>query len=178
MKNRFLILFVLVIISSCSSAKKIVSSEQLESLKNAVENNLFEMNANSANPVAFANVRGIENLLPLGSNAANISLVNIPNYFRVQKDSIQLDLPYYGELQMPRAYGADNGLSFEGAPKKVVKEFNAKKNSYSIIYTLKAENESLKATLTLFANNSATLHLNSSIRTTIVYYGSWKALRP
>ena len=174
MKQTIKLILVTLLIYGCSSTHKIVKPEDLAALKMAVENSVFEIVSNSANPVAFTNTRGLENLLPPGSNLGSINLVNNPNFFKVQNDSIKLYLPYYGEQQIVTAYSSESGLQFEGKAKSSKKNFNAKRNEYNITYSLKADKESLTINLTLFPNNNATLRVNSSIRTPIIYYGSWK----
>ena len=77
---------------------------------------------------------------------------------------------------MGGAYTSESGLTFKGEPSFKNKTFNSKKNTYEITYRLNADNESLTANLTLFANNSSTLRINSSIRTPIIYYGKWELL--
>lgn len=173
MKKIVFLSIVSFLFFACGS-KKIITDKELLAFKNAVENNNFSFEATSANPVAFANVRGIQNLLPPGSNVASINMVNNPNYLRVKNDSVFLDMPYYGEIQMGMGYNRDTGLKFKGIPEKRNIEFNKKKEKYTITYTLKADNENLRLFLVLFPNKTARLDINSSNRSTIFYYGDWK----
>ncbi len=46
-------------------------------LNNVISKKSFEINANSAIPIAFANTRGVENLFPPGSNAVIVNLASI-----------------------------------------------------------------------------------------------------
>lgn len=157
----------------CASSKNNVSATQIANLKNALEYAQIEVISDAANPVAFTNTRGLESLLPPGSILARISLINNPNFFKIKNDSIDLYLPYYGEQQIGGAYNSESGLKFKGKPARTKIEFDSSKNRYNLTYILNANNESLTANLTLFANNTSTLSINSSIRTTIIYYGKW-----
>lgn len=175
MKKVGFIAIVSLLFFACGSNKKI-TDEELMAFKNTIENSKISFEATSANPVAFANVRGLEGLLPPGSNLANINLVNNPNYFRIKNDSIFFDLPYYGELQMGMGYNRDTGLKFEGVAKKKSTDFNPKKENYTITYSIATENETLSMFFTLFPNKTARLDVNSSNRTSIFYYGDWKVM--
>ena len=175
MKKIILITLMSFLFFACGS-RKLTSDKELLAFKNAIENNKLSFEATSANPVAFANVRGLERLLPPGSNVASINLVNNPNYFRVKNDSISFDLPYYGELQIGMGYNRDTGLKFEGTPEKAKVDFNSRKEKYTITYTVRTENENLRMFLVLFPNKTARLDVNSSNRTSIFYYGDWKVL--
>lgn len=161
-----------LILLSCKSTATIA---EINELKEMVAKNKFEFTANSANPIALANVRGLENLLPPGSNINNINLANTPNYLRISKDSIQMDLPYYGERQIGGGYNNNNGLKFNGLVDKAEKYFNEKKNSYEMEYWVKAKSEGLKLTLILYTNNASSLTVTSSHRTSINYDGNWKS---
>jgi len=97
--KQILYIFVIVLLYSCSSTK-LATEKDLSDLNSTLDKGYFMFEANSANPVAFANVRGIENLLPPGSNTASINLVNNPNYLRVRNDSLYISLPYFGEQQL------------------------------------------------------------------------------
>ncbi len=176
MKRYFIYIFFLSLFIGCYSSKKTVSNQQINALKKAVEETGFIINSDAANPVAFANTRGIENLLPPGSNLNRISLSSNANKFSGKKDSIDLNLPFYGEKQMGGGYASDGGFTFNGSAESVDKEFKANKNKYKIDYRIKTDSESLTINVVLFENKSSVITINSSIRTTIIYYGKWKAI--
>lgn len=176
MKRYFIYIFSLSLFIGCYSSKKTISNQQINTLKKAVEESGYTVISDELNPIGLINAKGVENLLPRGSSLAGINLTDNPNYFKVQKDSVQLYLPYYGEQQMGGAYTSESGLTFKGIPDFVSKSFDSKKNKYEIKYRLNAENESLTANLTLYANNSSIIRINSSIRTPIIYYGKWTVI--
>jgi hypothetical protein len=171
---RIVVVFLVVFSMGCKST---ATPSEIKTLKTAVANKNFEANFNFATPVALANVRGLENILPPGSNTANISLLNIPNHFTVKNDSLKIDIPYYGEQQIALAFKSDNGIKYMGKVGKMKARFNAKKNKYILEYWIDAKDENLRATLTLFANYKSSMSLNSSHRTTINYNGTWKVLK-
>jgi len=172
MKFRILLLSILGI--TFFSCKSTATLAEIENLKETATSKNFTIVADFANPVALMNTRGIENLLPPGSNLANISLVNIQNNLTVKNDSIFLDMPFYGERRFAGSYGTDSGLQFEGIPEKVESAFNEKKNTYEFEYLLNSKTESLQISLTLFANKTSRFTVNSSHRSTITYSGKWQ----
>lgn len=175
MKKTFFFLLCSCFLMSCASSK-INTLEELNTLKSVVAEAKFEVVSNSANPVAFANVRGLENLLPIGSNLASINLIGIANYFKVYNNTLAIELPYYGEQRMSRGYNTDVGISFKGVPKNKKIKFDEKKNRCLITYSLYTGNENLNILLTLYPNKKSRIDINSSHRTPISYYGDWKIL--
>lgn len=167
-------LSVVILFYSCKST---ASLSEITALKKVVSEKSFEIAANSATPVAFVNVRGIENLLPPGSTQGLINLVSTQNYVKIKKDSLLMDLPYFGELQIAGGYTSEAGLKFEGIPDSSKVTFNSKNNTYLIEYTLKLKNEILRISLTMYASRSCYFVINSSNRTTITYNGKWKELQ-
>ena len=175
MSFKFRVLYVVLIICGCVACKSTATVIELNQLKEAVAKNNFEFVANSAQPLSIAGVSGLENLLPMGSNLGYINLIGNPNFLIVKKDSIHLDMPYYGVRRMGGTYGsADVGLKFNGKFDTVETKFNTKKNSYVIKYSITKSDENLKLTLTLFTKNSATLNVVSSHRNAINYNGQWE----
>lgn len=174
MRRSFYLLVIFYLLSCCTSTT-VVSEKEISELKSIVENSRFRFVANSANPVAFTNVSGLKNLFPPGSNQANINLTNTQNFLIAKKDSIFLDLPYFGEQQLAMAYDNNsNGLNFKGLPVDKNVKYSTSKKKFSISYNLKGKREHLNLILVLFPNKTARLDVNSSHRTSIFYYGKWK----
>lgn len=177
MKNWMYLVVTVLFINGCASKKNVYTGQEISKFKEIVKINKFEFEASSANPIGLGNVRGINNLLPPGSNQSNINLVGTTNYLRVKNDSIFFDLPYYGERQMGGAYNSsDAGLKFEGVPKKVSSNYDEEKIKYTINYDINTPNENLNLVLVLFPNKYATLNITSSHRTSINYSGEWGKL--
>tara|TARA_R110002096_G_C14338257_1_gene701926 strand:+ start:163 stop:696 length:534 start_codon:yes stop_codon:yes gene_type:complete len=171
---KFRVLFLSILCISFLSCKSSATLAEIENLKETATSKNFTIISDSANPTALMNTRGIENLLPPGNNLANISLVNIQNNFTIKNDSIFLDMPFYGERRFGGGYGTESGLQFEGIPEKVESSFNPKKNTYEFEYLLNTKTESLRISLTLFANKTSRFTVNSSHRSTITYNGKWE----
>jgi hypothetical protein len=177
MFRKFRFLFLSLLIITFYSCKSTATLTEIEFMQKTVLDKNFTIVANSAAPVSFANVRGIENLLPPGSNLANISLINIQNNFTIKNDSVFLDMPFYGERRFASGYGTETGLQFKGKPDRLKTSFNSKKNKYVLEYWLNAKTESLRISLSLFANKTSRFTVNSSHRSTITYDGNWQSLK-
>ncbi|WP_299013363.1 DUF4251 domain-containing protein [uncultured Polaribacter sp.] len=173
---RIVTLVILVVFMSCSSSKNITTTAENNNLEEIVTKKEFAVSFDMANPLLLNNVIGIERLLPPGSNTASINLAGNPNHFNVQKDSLSLYIPYFGEQRIASGYSEDNSVKFEGTPTRVEQKYNSKKGAYILKYWTRSKAESYVFTLTLFANNSANLNVNSSHRSNINYLGKWEKL--
>lgn len=163
----------MLIAVSCVSSRSTVA--EVNSLKEAVETNNFEIISDWANPYGLsARVSGIEKLLPPGDNRNNINLIGNANFFRVKNDTLHVELPYYGEQRLSRGYNSESGIYFKGKPSNYKVSFNDKKQNYILEYDLKAKEERYNVTVTLFANKSSTIYVNSTHRSAIGYDGQWK----
>ena len=172
----FRFLLITVFITSAYSCKSTATITEIDTMKRIVLAKKIKIIANSATPIAFANTRGLENLLPPGSNVANINLINIQNHILIKGDSLLIDLPYYGELQIVSGYNSDAGINFDGIPTTSKFVFNERKKSYQLDFETKLQNESLRMSIKLFPNKRSSFVINSSSRTTITYDGKWNEL--
>jgi hypothetical protein len=171
---KFRVLFLLVLTLAFLNCKSTATLAEIEHLKETAMAKNFIITADVANTTGLMNTRGLENLLPPGSNLGHISLVNTQNNFTIKNDSISLDMPFYGERRFASGYGTESGLQFEGIPENVESSFNQKKNTYEFEYLLNTKTESLRISLTLFSNKTSRFTVNSSHRSTITYSGHWK----
>ncbi|MDB2385543.1 DUF4251 domain-containing protein [Polaribacter sp.] len=177
MKFKIFYILVCIVLVSCGSNKTINNEETFSSFKNTVNEKNIELEFEWAQSLGLGNVRGINSLFPNGSNPNNISLIGNPNYFKVKKDSLYIDLPYYGTQQMATTYSTrDNGISFAGIPSEKNIEFISEKNKAVLKYEIKTANDFCTMTLTLFPNNKGNLNVNSSRRTNISYNGNWRVV--
>lgn len=171
MKFKILIISIAILFFNCKST---ATMAEISFLKSTVASKNFEANFTTASPIGLGNVRGIENLLPAGSTSGNINLVGAVNYVKVKNDSIQFDLPFFGQKYTSISYGVADGYRYNGKIKEQKSTFNADKNSYTITYTLENSKENLQLYVTLFANKTSDLKINSNHRSSILYRGKWK----
>lgn len=174
---RIAILSFLVIFMSCASVHNSLTTTEISNLKEKINSKNIEVTFDRAQSTGLNNIRGFENLLPPGSSASAISLMGNSNFFRIKKDSIYMDLPYYGRRQMAGGYNSDGGIKYNGKAPKVEKIFNDKKGAYILRYSLKSKSENYDIVLTLFENNKSHLNVSSSHRTNINYHGNWRVVK-
>ncbi|PQJ78352.1 DUF4251 domain-containing protein [Polaribacter porphyrae] len=172
------LLFVIIMVTvSCSSSKNFLSEEQIVELEKIIKSNSIEVNFEWANPLSTSSLIVMNNLLPPGNTSSNISLLGNPNYLKIDKDSIKINLPYFGEQRIVNNYGSTNtGIKYNGeiVSKKIV--FNQKKKAYQLKFSFNNKQEGYNAHLTLFQNKKANININSTHRTMITYYGNWTVL--
>lgn len=177
MKKEIIYLLFLTFIFACGSTKKISESDFL-SFKNKVTNNQLEIVFEWANPLGLAGVRGIDALFINGNNQNNINLIGNQNFFIIKKDSLHIDLPYYGTHQITAPLpGTDIGITFEGIPKKNSIVFDEEKQKAILKYDVSTENDSYNMTLTLFPGKKGYLNVTSDRKTAINYEGNWRILK-
>jgi uncharacterized protein YcfL len=176
MKQLFFLVIVFILVG-CASSKEMPTAEKLSALKSAVENKKIKFEGTSANAIGLANVRGINNLMPAGSNQSNISLIGNSNYFIFDNDTIKMDMPYFGRQDFAKIYDGNNsGFQFDGKLTTFTQQFDEKKGNYSLNFSLDLKNENLNVSLILYSNNKARLTVNSSMRSAILYFGDWEAI--
>ena len=132
------------------------------------------INAEYANPRATASMIAIQNagLLPNGDSAGRIDLQGDGSFLRINGDSIQSNLPFFGERQSNIGYGTDDaGIKFEGTLKDYQSVWNEKKQRYDIRFNAKSKSEQFNVYLTIYPNLRTTLNLNGTARTSIAYSG-------
>ncbi|PWG04416.1 hypothetical protein DIS07_13510 [Polaribacter aquimarinus] len=175
---RFFVLGLIVVFMSCKSSNKLITPKDIENFKRKIEHQNIKVTSNFAQPLGInSGVMGLENLLPPGSTIGNINLSGSSNFFIIKKDSLEMDLPYYGQQRMSRGYNTSGSVEFSGKVASVKKEFIEKRNQYIFKYKVNTNTEMYNIVLTLHPNSSSNLVVNSSHRTTISYRGNWEELK-
>lgn len=171
---RIMKLIAFLFIIGCTSQKNLVSTNDIEHLKDVVFNKTIEFNAHQANPLVTPFSMDNGNLFISGSNSYYINLTNIPNYLKIESDRIKMSLPFYGQHQLANNYnGQKNNLVLDETIQEKSITYNEKRNSYTIKMRVKGEEESLEIKYTLHPNKNASLTIDSTHRNTISYNGNW-----
>jgi len=176
MKYKFLLfLSFSLLFFSCGSNKDLAATKaQKERLQNMISNSSFVINSDWANPRATTSFIQVANsgLLPPGSNASNINLIGNDNYLKFHKDSVMIELPFYGERQMGGGYNNSSGFSYAGLYDDYKMNYSSKKGFYTIKFNVKIKTESLNISIRLYDNLKSSMIINSSHRTSISYEGN------
>lgn len=176
MKHLFIIVSVCLIVS-CASTNTKFSAAQLKKVENLVDSTSFEIESNWANPRLTAALLSLQNFGFFNANGNSVSSINISghsNYFKMNNDSVEVSLPYFGERQMGGRYGStDNGVVIKGKVDRL-KKYKMKNGSYKIVFSVNDANystENYDLMVQVFPNMSTNIMVNSSHRTPIQYKG-------
>ncbi|MBQ4802204.1 DUF4251 domain-containing protein [Aquimarina sp. MMG015] len=164
----------------CSSSKKTVeSTAQSKVLEALIAKKSFNIQSDWMYPLATSSMNVIANsgLLPPGSTVNGISLIGNPNHIKFHGDSISMDLPFYGERQLPGQYTRnEGGIVFNGVPDRYEVTKDEKRQRHIIKFTVKNNRESYRVMVTLYPNWTSNININSSHRTSIRYRGDVSTL--
>ena len=143
---------------SCKTTQKLSETRNAEykDLQEMVEKRNFEIVNDFANP-------------SLGNS--NINLLGNPNYIRFMKDSVEIDLPYFGYGNAGGSYGSEIGVNYKGLAKDLKITEKPSKNRILIEFKGTQENEVLDFNITLFSNQDSNTLIYFSHRSTISYRG-------
>lgn len=180
LKIRLFFLVLTGVLSSCgSSSKTVAPTAQSKMLDELVSQKSFQIESDWAQPLVTNSLISISNagLFPPGSSANLISLIGNPNYLKVQGDSIDVYLPYYGERQMGGGYNNNDGaIQFKGIPEDYEITRNEKTQGQEIRFKMTNKSETFRVAVTLFPNLKSTIFVNSSQRFSIRYQGEVEAI--
>lgn len=178
----YIITFVLL--AGCSSIKTYSEQEQkvYENLQNLVASKNFEIVAHTAMPMMSNALTQVlsSNLLPPGNTPSHINIIGTSNSVMIKSDTIHGYLPFYGE-QFTGGNPASNnqGISFKDVPEDYKVTVNDTKHSVDISFKIKDEyrgNERYEIYIRLFPNNTSTMNVQSTTRSSIQFSGNVKAL--
>jgi len=85
-------------------------------------------------------------------------------------------LPYFGRAQQA-SYGGDGGIEFKGKPENLQISRNDKKNTLSLAFAIKGENDQYTINLEIGASGYGTLLVSPQRRQSISYYGLFTELK-
>lgn len=168
-------LLIVGILISCNSTQSVVApTAHSEALDALIAKKSFTIESEWMYPLVTTSLNTIANsgLVPPGNTVNGISLIGNPNFVKIYGDSISMNLPFYGERQLPGQYTPnEGGIVFKGIPDDYEIIKNEKKQRHLIKFTVKNNRESYRVTMTMFPNWTTSININSSHRTSIRYRG-------
>ncbi|WP_406683736.1 DUF4251 domain-containing protein [Seonamhaeicola sp. MEBiC1930] len=173
MKTKILtMLMILILIMSCGSGKGVDKKIDLTKINSIIESGIVFIDSDFASPQNAAQIANL-NLLPVGNNSGNISLIGNHNYFNIIGDSLSIKLPYYGEHQIGGGYNPDGvGINFDGKAEVFRHTFNTKKNKHEFYIEVKNSTETFQIRVDIRPNLKTEIGVNSNQRTFISYRGN------
>jgi hypothetical protein len=164
---------------ACQSTKIDATPKQTQLQKEFAETTSFKITSNWANPLPTTGMNALSNsgLIPPGSTASRINIIQNSNYLSMEGSKVDVYLPFYGERRMGGGYNNNSsGIKYKGAVEKLKVAFNDKKKLYTISFVMKQKTESYDVTIDLFQNLTTRINIDSSHRTHISYDGVATAL--
>lgn len=157
MKNLFTLLFIagLFLLAGCGGAKSGGDPEDLNELRELVENRNFE----------------IENEWALPMGGGSINLIGNPNHIRVKGDSVDIFLPYFGVRHTGGGYGREGGIKYEGAVEDFSITENPQQENILVTFEVQKDTETFNFSIRLYPGGNAQTSVNSSQRNVIGYRG-------
>ncbi|WP_238527915.1 DUF4251 domain-containing protein [Aquimarina agarivorans] len=163
---------------ACKSSRLVNSAqekEQLAALIQLIESKKYQINIKAVYPFNTTATNQVLNtiLFPTGNSAARIDVQGNGNFIKIMGDSIDADLPFFGERQISGNYGTtDNGIRVQNLMKQYTVTTNPKKNT--VTAKLNANNNVENHTFIIWASNSDRVQVivNSSHLNPISYDGT------
>lgn len=165
MKNRALVLspftgaffiFILgsLLLISCGSSKRGATPSSMEELNSLIDSRQFE----------------IEHEWAVPQRGRNINLIGNANYIRVEGDSVELFLPYFGVRHFGGGYGSEGGIEYEG----LLQELEIQKEDRRLLMTFGGgkSSENYQFHITFYPNGTVNTTVVSTQRDNISYRGA------
>ncbi|SHF65791.1 DUF4251 domain-containing protein [Pedobacter caeni] len=128
-------------------------------------------NATSAMPMANAEVNAVLNKMQNGSGGGMIQLSGSQYQLKINKDSVEAYLPYYGRAYTASMNPDDSGIKFK-SKKFSYKTTKKKKGGWIINIAPKDNREVQNLSLSVSENGYAVLNVNSNNRQSISFNGT------
>ena len=138
-------------------------AEEFENMKALIDNRVYEFQADWT-----TSIQGVR-----------VNLMTRANLLKINKDSIDVNLSYFGVLQAGSA-GITNqkGVVFNGLMENYSVEVNEKKRKITVKFDTKGRNDQFQYFLSVNRNGNSTLNVTSPVRSTSKYDGTTKAIKP
>jgi len=149
-------LILLLVVVSCGSSFQTKESKEteLKKISRIMEGGTFS----------------IENEWAYPFSGSRIDLIGNPNFFKIDGDSADVNLPYFGVRQFG-GFGDRGGIIFNEPITDVIIEQGKNAKSMVMKFNAKQGTENLQFYVTIFPNNRTDISVNSSQRDIISYQG-------
>ncbi len=143
--------------------KEALETEEFEKMKELIESGKFDFQADWAN----------------AQQGGRINLTTNPNFIKINKDSANIYLPYFGNLfSGTSAITGNSGIEFEGLMEDYQMTVDDKKQTISVKFSAISKNEQYDFSLSFFKNGKTRVNVNSNYRSNINYEGLTKKPKP
>ncbi len=164
---------IMVLLGCAAGTKTVAPTAESEQLEAMVKTQNFRLEMDWAEPLMTNSMVQVMNsgLFPPGNALSRINIQGNGNFIAMQGDSVEADLPYFGERQMGGGYGANEGIKFKGLAQKLKIVKNEKRQSHQIAFTINEKSETFQVRIYLLPSGTARVRITSSERFSIGYEG-------
>ncbi len=161
-------LLILAVVFTTMQASAQTDKETTARLVNA---KTLKFNATSAQPLAVADLNAVLSKMPGGlGGGGSIQLSGSSYDLKIDKDSVEAYLPYFGRAYTANLDPNDSGIKFK-SKNFTYKSEQKKKGSWLITIKPKDTKDAQELSLTIGANGYAFLNVTSNNRQSISYMG-------
>ena len=166
-------LVIILLLGACGSSKTPATPEQLAQLQSLVESRKFSFDAEFALPQtsqAYVSAANATLARAGGNTLSRISLGGEGYFLKMQGDSVESHLPYYGVRDNFSEYGRPDGIELD-AEVENLKIDKKSSGAYQIRFDARMKTERFQITLDMFPGGKANLIVFSGQRDAIRYEG-------
>ncbi len=113
----------------------------------------------------------------ISSTGYTNSIVTTPNNIRLNGESVEVYLPYFGEVRANSPYQVDGGIKYEGPIEDYSVEFKDDKRRAIVKFSIDKGIEKHNFIMTINREGYSRVTVISSGRTSISYYGITNAIK-
>lgn len=100
-----------------------------------------------------------------------VDLIANPNYVKIDRGTVEADLPFFGETYQVHDMTGDAGINFQGEMLNYEATQNDKKERVAIRFEVETQNDKYNCFLTVHYNGEATLNVSSMSKSNARYLG-------
>jgi len=168
MKKTSLLLLLSILLTTVvfSQSKKELKAEQaakeFEAMNALIDSSNFEFRADWAT----------------SQNGRRINLTSSANFLKIENDSANIYLPYFGTMTSGgAAMTSDGGINFSGIVENYEKTVDEKKQKITVKFNAKTKNDRFEFFMTIYKGGNTLVNLNSNYRSVIKYDGKTEKIR-
>ncbi len=176
MKFISILLFIIILFISCASTTSVITEQQLQKTEELINRKSFKISCDRAYPMVTNALMQLQNagLFPFNSTAGMVDITGTSSYITFKNDSIDAELPYFGERQFGGVYNSRNiGVAFKDEFKDYkITKFKDKQIKISFIVNDRYNTvESYNVDIYVYPSLKARITINSTHRRMIEYRG-------
>ena len=174
------LLFVPAVLGQTKKEKKEkLETEEYKKMLELIESATYDFEADWANAQQGGQINLSTNPNFITQQGGRINLSTNPNFIKINKDSANIFLPYFGNLYSgTSAVTGNSGIEFQGLMKDYTMTADDNKQRISVTFSAISKNEQYDFSLSFFKNGKTVVNVNSNYRSNIKYDGMTRKPEP